>query len=245
MKAAIQATLERLGYRVEGVRFEPRQFRQGDCLRRLEFDDVVCRRMFEYGEDCVFVQVGAYDGISTDPLYKYINRCGWRGVMLEPQPGPAALLRTLYSARPEITVVNAAVDRAVGSRSLFVLAGEDLPVWAGGMASFDRDHLCGHEYVVPGIEAMIRELKVDCIPFSDVLDLLPPGRLDLLQIDAEGADGSILAYFPFDRIKPAIVQWESKNMTCAEQEKALDLLCQQGYRVARSGVEDSLAVLGV
>lgn len=243
MKAAIRATLERMGYRIEGVRYTPRQLLQIECVRGLEFDDVVCRRMFEYGERFVFVQVGAYDGVSTDPLRKYIRRCRWRGVMLEPQPGPAARLRELYSAWPDIAVVNAAVDNSAGVRSLFVLTGEDLPAWAGGMASFDRNHLLRHDYAVPGIEAMIRELKVDCVSFTDVLDLLPPGRLDLLQIDAEGADGRILSHFPFDRIKPAIVQWESKNMTRAEQEETLGRLCQEGYKVARSGTEDCLAVL--
>jgi hypothetical protein len=70
-------------------------------------------------------------------------------------------------------------------------------------------------------------------------------RLDLLQIDAEGADGYLLSLFPFDRVRPAIVQWEIKNMTRAEQEAALDLLCGHGYRICRSGGEDMLAVAPV
>jgi len=36
---------------------------------------------------------------------------------------------------------------------------------------------------------------------------------------------------------------EIKNLTRAQQETALDLLCGQGYRIARSGTEDMLAVL--
>ena len=61
--------------------------------------------MFEHGQDCVFIQVGAYDGVSTDPLRKYIGRCGWRGVMLEPQPGPAGRLRDLYAGNDGIVVM--------------------------------------------------------------------------------------------------------------------------------------------
>jgi hypothetical protein len=50
-------------------------------------------------------------------------------------------------------------------------------------------------------------LQVNCLVFDDILDYLPENRLDLLQIDAEGADGYILSLFPFDRFKPAIIHW--------------------------------------
>ena len=90
---------------------------------------------------------------------------------------------------------------------------------------------------------MIREITVNCITFDGVMQKLPSGRLDLLQIDAEGADGYILSLFPFDHVKPAIVHWESKNLTKLQQEQALDILRGQGYRFARSGEEDMLAVL--
>jgi hypothetical protein len=89
---------------------------------------------------------------------------------------------------------------------------------------------------------MIKEITVNCITFDDVMQKLASGPLDLLQIDAEGADGYILSLFPFDRVRPAIVHWESKNLTKRQQEEALDLLGRQGYRFARSGEEDMLAV---
>ena len=87
------------------------------------------------------------------------------------------------------------------------------------------------------------QLPVKCIPFSEVIETLADGtRLDLLQIDAEGADGQILSLFPFYRVKPAIVHWEIKNMTRLEQETTLDLLCSHQYLISRSGEEDMLAV---
>jgi FkbM family methyltransferase len=243
VKQAIRAVLARLGYRVEGIRYTPRQLFDPDRLRVLQLDDVVCRHMFENGQSCTFLQIGAYDGISTDPLNKYIERYSWRGVMLEPQPGPASRLRDLYKANDRITILEAAVDSRRGTRRLFTVEGDNLPQWAGGMASFDRDHILKHEYLIPGIKALVRELTVQCIPIVDVLDKLPFPALDLLQIDAEGADGYILSLFPFDRVKPAIIHWEIKNMTRPQQEEALDIVAAHGYLVARSGGEDMLAVL--
>jgi FkbM family methyltransferase len=242
MKQAVRALLSRMGYRIEGIRYTPRQLLEPERMRTLCFDDVICHHMFEHGEECVFIQVGAYDGVSTDPLRKYIERCGWRGVMLEPQPRPAARLRELYKDNPGIVVMETALDGRRRTRTLYTVEADDISAWAGGMASFDRDHILKHDYLVPGIATRMRELQVECIVIEDVLEKLPGERLDLLQIDAEGADGYILSLFPFERIKPAIVQWEVKNMKRKEQEAALELLGRHRYLVARANSEDMLAV---
>ena len=74
------------------------------------------------------------------------------------------------------------------------------PAWARGMASFHRDNIVKNSYLIPGLEAMIKEITVNCITFETLCRTSHPGRLDLLQIDAEGADGYILSLFPFDRV---------------------------------------------
>src|SRR5258707_15161369 len=78
MKHLIRAMLALVGYRIEGIRYTPRQFYDAKVIRALTFDDVVCRHMFEVGPELIFIQIGAYDGVSADPLRKYIDRCGWR-----------------------------------------------------------------------------------------------------------------------------------------------------------------------
>jgi FkbM family methyltransferase len=243
MKRLIRAMLGVAGYRIEGVRYTPRQFYDAKVIRALTFDDVVCRHMFEVGPELIFIQIGAYDGVSADPLRKYIERCRWSGVMLEPQPRPANQLRTLYRDNPKIVILEAALDSERRTRNLYIIESDAVPKWAGGMASFDRNHILKNSYLIEGLEGMVRELRVDCVVFDDILDYLPENRLDLLQIDAEGADGHILSLFPFDRFKPAIIHWEIKNMTRVQQEEALERVIAHGYRVARSGGEDALAVL--
>ena len=49
MKELLRSALAGLGYRVQGTRHTPRQLLQSGLLRTIEFDDVVCRRMFESG----------------------------------------------------------------------------------------------------------------------------------------------------------------------------------------------------
>ena len=244
MKQLIKNVLGNLGYRVQGTRYCPRQLLEPRYLRFLELADVISRRMFEGGQELTFIQVGAFDGITKDPLYEYIHRYGWRGVLVEPQPRPAGQLRELYRGNDRIVVLQAALDRVRGKRTLFTVESESAPIWAGGMASFQRDHIVKHSYVIPGLEEMIREITVDCVTFNDVFEHLSPGPLDLLQIDAEGADAFILSLFPFDRAKPAIVNWEVKNLTKAQREDCLERLSGFGYRFAPSGDEDMMAILG-
>ena len=239
----VKSGLAALGYQVQGTKYCPRQLLEPGLLRKLEFDDVVCRRIFEVGREFTFIQVGAFDGVSTDPLRKYIQTCGWRGILIEPQPGPAAQLHELYKGNDRLTVLQAAVDDKRGQRTLFTVESASVPDWARGMASFQRDNIAKNSYLIPGLESMIKEITVNCITFDDVMQKLASGHLDLLQIDAEGADGHILSLFPFAQVRPAIVHWESKNLHKHQQEAALDLLRGHGYRFARSGEEDMLAVL--
>lgn len=243
LRQQIKSGLAALGYQVQGTKYRPRQLLEPELLRRLEFDDVVCRRMFEVGREFSFIQVGAFDGVSTDPLRKYIQKCGWRGVLVEPQPGPAAQLHKLYAGNDRLIILQAALDDKRGTRTLFTVESDTVPAWTRGMASFQRDNIVKNSYLIPGLEAMIREVTVNCITFEDVMQKLTSGPLDLLQIDTEGADGYILSLFPFDRVKPAIVHWETKNLSTPQREECLDRLLPFGYRFAPSGDEDMLAVL--
>ena len=150
----------------------------------------------------------------------------------------------VHRDHPEIRIINAAVDATARERILYTVFGPEAPDWAGGLLSFDRETIAKHEKWCPGLSAMIHEESVSCLPFDTILAELPGDRIDILQIDTEGADGLILSLFPFDRIRPAIVQYEIKHLDKAEQEQALTLLLKHGYRLARSGAEDMLAVIG-
>jgi FkbM family methyltransferase len=242
MKRLLKTALAKLGYRVQGTRFCPRQFLEAASLRALEFDDLVCRRIFEYGPEFRFIQVGAFDGITKDPLRKYINKCGWRGVVVEPQAQAANQLRELYRGNDRIVILQAALDAKSGRRTLFTIDSAVAPSWAGGLASFQREIIVKHSDLIPGLETMIREDAVECITFDDILRHLPSERVDLLQIDTEGSDAHILSLFPFHRVVPAIIHWEVKHLTKTEREDCLDQLTGFGYRFAPSGLEDMLAV---
>jgi FkbM family methyltransferase len=199
--------------------------------------------MFECGPELTFIQVGAFDGITGDPLRKYIDKCGWRGVLVEPQARAADQLRKLYRRNDRVVILQAALDREFGTHTLFTVDSETAPAWAGGLASFNRETIVKHSDLIPGLRGMIREETINCITFDEVLGRLPSERIDLLQIDTEGSDAHILSLFPFERVIPAIIHWEVKHLSKFQQEQTLEMLRRRGYRLARSGAADMLAVL--
>jgi|SRR5438034_11665604 len=100
MKHWAKKMFAKLGYHVQGTRYCPRHLLEPRYLCPIELADVICRRMFECGPELTFIQIGTFDGITKDPLYKYIERYGWRGIMVEPQPRPASpVARTLPRQR--------------------------------------------------------------------------------------------------------------------------------------------------
>lgn len=232
MKRLFKAIFAKLGYRIQGIRYCPRHLLDPRYVRTIEFNDVICRRMFEFGPELTFIQVGAFDGTTKDPLRKYIKTCGWRGILVEPQPRACSELRELYQGNSGIVILQAAIEEKSGKRRLFTVESETAPTWAGGLASFDRETIIKHADLIPGLEGMIRQETVDCITFDEVLQHLPSKRLDLLQIDTEGADAHILSLFPFDRLQPAIVHWEIKHLSKTQREKCFDFLAPHRYRFA-------------
>jgi FkbM family methyltransferase len=243
MKALIKEVASKLGYRVQGTRYIARHLLQPEYLRPLKLDDVICKRMFEHGPELTFIQVGAFDGVTVDPLRRYIDKYCWRGLLIEPQPGPANQLRQLYRGNDRISVIEAAIDCERGKRKLYTVESDEVPAWVRGMASFEKQHIMKHSALVPGLEGLIGEITVDVMPFNEVLNQLPATQLDLLQIDAEGADASLLILFPFDRLRPSIIHWEVKNLTKRQKEACFDRLSEFGYRFAASGDEDFMALL--
>lgn len=243
MKQTLKRLLARFGYRIESVRHIPPELAAAATRRAIEFDDVVCRRMFETHPQLTFIQVGAFDGTTQDPLRKYIVACGWRGVMIEPQRALANRLRELYADHEGITVVQAAIDSAPGPRTLFSVDPDKAPAWGRALASFDRAHLAKHAHLIPGLASMIIEESVACVSFTDVLRQLGSSEIDLLQIDTEGADAQVLGLFPFEDLRPAIVHWEISHLSREERAASLRRLARFGYRFAESGSQDMLAVI--
>lgn len=99
------------------------------------------------------IQVGANDGIMSDPLRPFFERPGnYQAILVEPIPFYINKLRDLYKDRGDMKIVHAALGAESKVEKLFfippqiadLMNGDGPPNnWAHGQGSFDRNTVIG------------------------------------------------------------------------------------------------------
>lgn len=138
------------------------------------------------------------------------------------------------------------MDEVSGSRTLYYVPPgvPGLPEWVGQVASFSREHLAKHEARAPGISRHIQSREIATISFGDLLDKFQLDAIDILQIDAEGMDAQLLAWFPFERLKPGAIHYEVEHLSREEHRQTRRRLRELGYLVREADApSDDMAVL--
>ena len=232
-RRAMAAMFKLCGHRLERRwPFLPKA--EGHALN-LGFEDLL-ELQFARSRSFTAMVIGAYDGTANDPTSDFIRKRRCRAIFVEPQPGPFERLREHYGACENVMLLNAAIDENSGSRIMYSIPPgiEGLPDWVEQLASFRKDHLLQHESQAPGLSQHIRAHQVPTISFSALLGRYSLEGLDALQIDAEAMDAQLLAWFPFERIKPGVLHYETAHMTGDEAGSLRARLRGLGYTVSAS-----------
>ena len=211
--------LHRIGY---SRCFEPRVvFEQANARMNCLLELAIARQLLD-SRDFFFLQIGAFDGETRDPLFHAVRKYGLKGVLVEPQKPAFERLRENYRDQPQLQFVNAAISDRNEERIMYTLRDG-----ACTAASFDKRHLLKHS--IP--EADIVEQPTPCLTFPELLKRSGREHVDLLQIDAEGADFAILKMADFEHFRPSIVRYEQLHMTRSERDEAAQRLVQNGYQL--------------
>lgn len=180
-----------------------------------------------------YLQIGAFDGISGDPIYPLIEKHGLRGILIEPQRDAFERLKANYSRfdPAAFVFVNAAIAAHDGTASLYRIKPDATgPEWLHQIASFDRNIVLSHSQVVPNLESLIETEEVRCITFATLFKETGIRRVDMLQVDAEGYDDEILRLFEVSSRRPSIVRFEHKHLDPTDYGQTVGMLVDLGYR---------------
>lgn len=201
---------------------KPRILRERPELEINNMLDFVQAHHGKCGSDFFFVQIGAFDGVTADPIYHLVRRYGWRGVLVEPQAEAFKLLQENYADQAGLQFFSVAIGPEDGEISLFTRAN--------GMVQ--AASLAKHLMKKPGHHSkLLEERRVPCWTFERLLqEAHAPREIDLLQIDAEGYDYEIIRSIDFDSVKPAIIHYEHMVLSQADRNACLELLASHGYR---------------
>ena len=165
-----------------------------------------------------FVQIGASDGLRWDPIREFIVRDGWEGILVEPLPTVFEVLKRNYGyvQNAKLVFVNAAISSNAGNLVFWTLNDDFLSklsleerIICSQKSSFNKEHVLrwiksnGHH------DSILKEINTPCVPLSELLKNHWDGRpINLLVIDAEGHESSIIPSIDFDIINVETIYFE-------------------------------------
>lgn len=208
------------------------------------------------GEKFTVVQIGANDGITHDPIHKFIKRDNWSGVLLEPQKLVFdQFLKRIYRKHQNITTLNAAMGERDGEASIYKIGFSDSR-WATGLTTFDRPTLekaftSGHVQrkcekegsQVPDDKSQhIAEEKVEVISSDTIVAKYNLSKIDLLMIDTEGFDFEIIKLFKIEKHRPGLIIFEHSHLSEQDYTNCLDHLEDNSYSHKKDGA-NTVAIL--
>jgi FkbM family methyltransferase len=195
------------------------------------------------------VQIGANDGITHDPIHKFIKRDDWKGVLLEPQPDVFhEFLKKIYAKNKGITPLCAAIGEKDGSQPIYKVGFSSMR-WATGLASFSKEKIeqAFEDGIVAsnckrfGIEIpadqskWISQEEVQVIAPATLIQTYGLDHIDLLQIDAEGYDLEVIRIFDIPTTRPQAIIFENVGLNAGDYAACLQLLGEQNYQLKKFG----------
>jgi FkbM family methyltransferase len=235
MKRQLKAALQRIGLDI--VRHVPAPDRPFDVL------GFIIREYLRGDQEFFFVQIGANDGVSNDPLREHVLRHGLTGLLVEPLPDLFALLKENYSGQSSLIFEQCAIGRFDGDATFYRVRNDPaLPRWLQGLGSFDRTHLSSSRFPFARLERYVDEISVPCLTLTTLLARHGVVRPSLLQVDTEGFDTQIVRMALESGLRPPIINYEHLHADRAERAACKRLLVEAGYHFIDIG-GDTLALL--
>lgn len=186
------------------------------------------------------LEIGANDGMSSDPVANLLRDHNLPALLVEPIPEAFQRLQDNYRDRPGIRCENCAIGDRDGVFPIWRVTGKDLPFWATQWSSFERRV----------VERNCRQLRVPhSIESVDVATLTLPSllakhqviELGLVQIDTEGYDDQIIRLLLETELRPQVIAYEHCHLDSARRNATIDRLSSAGYRFCRVG-SDTIAL---
>lgn len=142
-----------------------------------------------------FIEVGAHDGRSNDPIAEYIIPFGWKGVLIEPIEKCFNILQETYKDTPNIACERAAIFPGHDVVDMYIPKNTQA-------ASLNPKHSA---FGGKAKKVIVPATTLDCIVEKYNLT-----NLDLLYIDAEGYDFVVLQ--TLTKVRPRIIHYEHRHL---------------------------------
>lgn len=207
--------------------------------------DKIIRNYNKTNKNFFFVQIGANDGLKADPMYLYVKKYNWKGILVEPVKYIFERLKENYNGTKNVYFENVAIADKDGYKNFYRLKhikGKDVPLWYDEIGSFLKENVVKHKDKFPDLENYLITEKIRCLTLDSLFKKYNLKKIDFLQIDAEGYDYHIVKQIPFNKLKPKMIRYEDRHLSAEQQEYCKNLLIKNGYEIVKI-TGDTLAYL--
>lgn len=211
------------------MRNTPYELRRRMPVPTLAPSDLMLAYCLAARRSMTMVQVGACDGMMADPIVQFVRKGAPRAILIEPNPLAFSRLQKTYAGAANVTLVQAAIGDEDGEAILYRVKATGMAETKRdstlAFASFKRDHLVRHGFDPRAIEPITvpsRTLASLAVEFG-------LGRIDFLQIDAEGYDAAIVRQALQLAVVPGCINFEHLHLSTEDRRTLFALLREMGY----------------
>ena len=189
----------------------------------------------EETSDFFFIQIGSGDGKKTDPIYDYVKKYKWKGILIEPVKSLYDELKRNYKGFEEnLAFRNIAIDVEEGYKDFYRISNISnnnvkKPFWYDQIGSLDKEIVLKHKDEIPGLEENLLKEKIRCISLNQLFKQEEVKKVNLLHLDVEGYDYKIIRSINFNFVKPDMILYEHKHLGEYNRVKCMEYLFNRGY----------------
>lgn len=182
-------------------------------------DIIIDNAIFQKKTNGFFLDIGANDGVTFSNTYFFEKHRNWSGICIEPLPNAFDILKA--SRNSDTIKINACISASSNGETEFLQLNG-----AGNMLSCMKEYCSEghfermkHEILATG--GSIETIKVRNININFLLGILDVSFIDLLSLDVEGGELSILESIDYSKVHINVIAVEENS-----QKNRLDFFLQ-------------------
>lgn len=209
-------------------------------IQSINVFELVMKDLVWSGNGFSFIQIGAHNGKSLDPIRPFVLKHFAKGIFVEPQKKIFNELLKNYDTnlnQKNLKYENVAISDKNGYQILYAFNDKKLPDHATMLASFHEQAVLknGHDYKGKIVRQRVKTMTLETLFKKHKIK-----QLDLLQIDTEGYDLQILSQLFQTKVRPTIIHFEHAFYSAHDLNNCYQDLANLGYRLNRDQI-DTLA----
>lgn len=175
-----------------------------------------------------FVQLGANNGKTLDPIQPYVRKFHWQGVFVEPLEKPRRKLRKQYRGVPGLAFESSVITTYDGKAPFYEATKNDV-VSSAKVSNWKLE-----EAIRQG-DCLVHTFP--CMTITSLLKKYDIKHLDLLVMDIEGSEYDVLRTLT---LWPKVIHYEEKHLK-GDKDSCRKLLESNGYTLHLHQSEDVTA----